>query len=77
MKYQTKQDIFFFKSFKKKKNLKLFCIFHTWFIDLKNLSYRKPTWQSMTYSDYGTSDKALDGKKSRHYSDGQCTITSP
>lgn len=30
----------------------------------------------MTYSDYGTSDKAVDGKKSRHYSDGQSTITS-
>lgn len=77
MKYQTKQDIFFLNHLKKNFFLKLFCIFHTWFIDLENLSYRKPTWQSMTYSDYGTSDKAVDGKKSRHYSDGQYTITSP
>nr|XP_034318991.1 uncharacterized protein LOC117687041 [Crassostrea gigas] len=43
---------------------------------LENLSYRKPTWQSFTYAEFGSSDKAVDGRKSRHYRDGQCTITS-
>uniref|UniRef100_K1RB57 Uncharacterized protein n=1 Tax=Magallana gigas TaxID=29159 RepID=K1RB57_MAGGI len=37
---------------------------------LENLSYRKPTWQSYTYAEFGSSDKAVDGKKSRHYRDG-------
>lgn len=46
------------------------------FLDLENLSYRKPTWQSYTYAEFGSSDKAVDGRKSRHYRDGQCTITS-
>uniref|UniRef100_A0A8W8MI90 EGF-like domain-containing protein n=1 Tax=Magallana gigas TaxID=29159 RepID=A0A8W8MI90_MAGGI len=45
--------------------------------DLENLSYKKRTWQSSTYDKLYSSDKAVDGMKSRHYSDGQCTITSP
>uniref|UniRef100_K1QDV4 Uncharacterized protein n=1 Tax=Magallana gigas TaxID=29159 RepID=K1QDV4_MAGGI len=37
--------------------------------DLENLSYKKRTWQSATYSSSGTSDKAVDGRHtSRHYS---------
>ncbi|XP_052693521.1 uncharacterized protein LOC128171775 [Crassostrea angulata] len=44
---------------------------------LENLSYKKRTWQSSTYDKLYSSDKAVDGLKSRHYSDGQCTITSP
>ncbi|XP_052691414.1 uncharacterized protein LOC128169301, partial [Crassostrea angulata] len=46
--------------------------------DLENLSYKKRTWQSATYSSSGTSDKAVDGRyTSRHYSSGQCAISKP
>lgn len=44
-------------------------------LDLENLSYMKQTWQSSTYSAYGTSDKAVDGLfSSRHFRDGQCAL---
>nr|XP_034324716.1 uncharacterized protein LOC117689079 isoform X2 [Crassostrea gigas] len=44
-------------------------------LDLENLSYMKQTWQSSTYSAYGTSDKAVDGHfSSRHFRDGQCAL---
>uniref|UniRef100_A0A8W8P2X3 Uncharacterized protein n=1 Tax=Magallana gigas TaxID=29159 RepID=A0A8W8P2X3_MAGGI len=46
--------------------------------DLENLSYKKRTWQSATYSSSGTSEKAVDGRHtSRHYSSGQCAISKP
>lgn len=35
----------------------------------------KQTWQSSTFSSYGTSDKAVDGHfMSRLFSDGQCAL---